>query len=474
MPKLIIAPLSAGGAVTRNVYQEIIKADKLFIQTLKHPVSRWVNAEGLNAASMDDLYETADDFSRLNELIAERIVCGSDAVYAPLGRGCSEQLMNEILKASSKNGTQVVILPSSGFAEAAMADIGMAMPPAAMICSASSIPGRINPSVPICIEELDTRLLAGDIKLTLQEYYPDEFEVYLAYMADNGQYRKMKLKLCDLDRQELFDTATVLYVPSAEFDMLDRYGLEDLQYVLRRLRSPGGCPWDAEQTHETLKTPLIEESYEVLDAIERLDTGALCEELGDLLLQVVFHAQIEEEQREFTMRDVCTEIVKKLIYRHPHVFAGETVMNSEEVLANWETLKRREKAQNTQADAIKAVPKGFPALIRSLKIQKKAADVGFDWDSAEEAFFKIREETDELMQAIKSGVGIKEELGDLLFSAVNVARLLKLDPELCLNESADKFADRFMRMESLILGSGKRFSDMNLSEMDEFWEKTKA
>lgn len=174
------------------------------------------------------------------------------------------------------------------------------------------------------------------------------------------------------------------------------------------------------------------------------------------------------------MRDVCTEIVKKLIYRHPHVFAGETVMNSEEVLANWETLKRREKAQNTQADAIKAVPKGFPALIRSLKIQKKAADVGFDWDSAEEAFFKIREETDELMQAIKSGVGIKEELGDLLFSAVNVARLLKLDPELCLNESADKFADRFMRMESLILGAGKRFSDMNLSEMDEFWEKTKA
>ena len=144
----------------------------------------------------------------------------------------------------------------------------------------------------------------------------------------------------------------------------------------------------------------------------------------------MFHAQIEEEQREFTMRDVCTEIVKKLIYRHPHVFAGETVMNSEEVLANWETLKRREKAQNTQADAIKAVPKGFPALIRSLKIQKKAADVGFDWDSAEEAFFKIREETDELMQAIKSGVGIKEELGDLLFSAVNVARLLKLDPEL--------------------------------------------
>ena len=188
----------------------------------------------------------------------------------------------------------------------------------------------------------------------------------------------------------------------------------------------------------------------------------------------MFHAQIEEEQREFTMRDVCTEIVKKLIYRHPHVFAGETVRNSEEVLANWETLKRREKAQNTQADAIKAVPKGFPALIRSLKIQKKAADVGFDWDSAEEAFFKIREETDELMQAIKSGVGIKEELGDLLFSAVNVARLLKLDPELCLNESADKFADRFMRMESLILGSGKRFSDMNLSEMDEFWEKTKA
>lgn len=474
MPKLIIAPLSAGGAVTRNVYQEILKADKLFIQTLKHPASRWVSAEVLNAVSMDDLYETADDFDRLNELIAGRIVCGNDAVYAPLGRGCSEPLMNEILKAAGENGTQVVILPSSGFAEAAMSDIGIAAPPAVMICSASSMPKRIDPGVPICIEELDTRLLAGNIKLALQEYYPDEFEVYLAYMMDSGQYCKTKLKLCDLDRQELFGIATVLYIPSAEFDMLDRYGLEDLQHVLRRLRSPGGCPWDAEQTHETLKTPLIEESYEVLDAIDRLDTGALCEELGDLLLQVVFHTQIEEENREFTMRDVCTEIVKKLIFRHPHVFAGETVRNSEEVLANWETLKREEKAQKTQSDAIKAVPKGFPALIRSLKVQKKAADVGFDWDSAEEAFFKIREETDELMQAIKSGVSIGEELGDLLFSAVNVARLLKLDPELCLNESADKFANRFMRMESLILESGKRFSDMNLSEMDEFWEKTKA
>ena len=176
--------------------------------------------------------------------------------------------------------------------------------------------------------------------------------------------------------------------------------MEGLLRVMKRLRAPGGCPWDAEQTHETLRSDLLEESYEVLDAIDREDEDALCEELGDLMLQVVFHSEIEEELSSFTFRDVCTGIVQKLVYRHPHVFGEEHVQNANEVLVNWENLKKKEKKQETVADMMHAVPHGFPALMRAKKVQKKAAHVGFDWPDARGALDKIEEETRELRDAV--------------------------------------------------------------------------
>ena len=202
----------------------------------------------------------------------------------------------------------------------------------------------------------------------------------------------------------------------------------------------------------------------------------MCEELGDLLLQIAFHVVIEEEHAAFSLRDVATGIVNKMIYRHPHVFGSTHVENSDEVLANWEVLKKREKHQSTVASAMDSVPKSFPSLLRAYKIQKKAADVGFDWDSAEQALPKVHEEADEVLEAIKEGDGahIEDEIGDLFFAAVNVARLKKIDPDLALTAATDKFEKRFKLTEKLILEDGKRFEDMTLPEMDEYWEKAKA
>ena len=214
----------------------------------------------------------------------------------------------------------------------------------------------------------------------------------------------------------------------------------------------------------------------MIDAIDRNDPDDLCEELGDLLMQIAFHVVIEEEHAAFTLRDVATGITNKMIYRHPHVFGAAHVENSDEVLVNWEKLKKEEKHQQTVASAMDSVPKSFPSLLRAYKIQKKAADVGFDWSCAEEALPKIHEEADEVLEAIYAGddARIEDEVGDLFFTAVNVARLKKVDPDLALTAATDKFEKRFKLTEKLITEDGRKFEDMTLPEMDLYWEQAKA
>lgn len=200
----------------------------------------------------------------------------------------------------------------------------------------------------------------------------------------------------------------------------------------------------------------------------------MVEELGDVLMQVAFHAVIASEQGRFTDRDIVTELVQKLIYRHPHVFGSVQADSSAQVLRNWDALKKVEKHQETETDVLKSVPKNFPALLRSRKVQKRAAGIGFDWDSAETAFFKIGEEMEELHAAMNGNGNVEEELGDLLFSVVNVARLLHLEPEFVLAAATDKFIDRFSRMEALAAADGKKLEDLPLSEQDRFWKLAKA
>ena len=258
-----------------------------------------------------------------------------------------------------------------------------------------------------------------------------------------------------------------------DFEYKDKYNVYDLVKLVKVLRAPGGCPWDIEQTHESIRRDFLEETYEAIEAINEKSVEHLREELGDVLLQVIFHADIEEDAGHFNIDDVADENVKKLILRHPHVFGDVRADTPDEVLSNWDDIKREEKHQETVTDAMNAVAKSLPATWRAEKVQKKAAKVGFDWKNASEALEKVSEEKSELEEAIKNGGDIGGELGDLLFSVINAARLLKLDPEEMLNRATDKFIARFSRVESEVLEKGLDMREMDIGELDRLWDSAK-
>ncbi|NLM74744.1 MAG: nucleoside triphosphate pyrophosphohydrolase [Clostridiaceae bacterium] len=255
----------------------------------------------------------------------------------------------------------------------------------------------------------------------------------------------------------------------------DRYTYQDLLKIMEILRSPEGCPWDREQDHETLKRYLIEEAYEVLEAIDQKKPEKLCDELGDLLLQVVFHAQVAKENGQFDMDDVVHGISSKMVSRHRHVFGGEEAETADDVMKIWEDVKKEEKGFKTYTQTLKDVPPNLPALMRSYKVQQKAARVGFDWDDIEDAFKKIEEEALELKEAYKNGskADMEEELGDLLFAVVNVSRFMKVQPELALSATVNKFIRRFEYIEEKAKEQGKSLDEMSLEEMDDLWNLCK-
>ena len=258
-------------------------------------------------------------------------------------------------------------------------------------------------------------------------------------------------------------------------DLIDKahYDVADLRRIVAILRAPGGCQWDREQTHASLRRNLLEEAYEVVEAIDEGSPEHLREELGDVLLQVVFHASIEEDAGRFDLDAVADGVCRKLIYRHPHVFGNVKVGSTDEILSNWEELKKAEKGQQTQADAVDAVARSLPALWRAEKVQKKAAKVGFDWPDVSGALDKLDEEIAEVRAAAAGDGDVAEELGDLLFSAVNAARFLKVDPEMALQAASDKFAARFRLVEQEVLRRGQRMDELPLSELDAIWNQIK-
>lgn len=262
---------------------------------------------------------------------------------------------------------------------------------------------------------------------------------------------------------------------AVNFEFKERYNFDDLVRIVKVLREPGGCPWDMEQTHQSIRENFLEETYEVIEAIDTNNKDLMQEELGDVLLQVLMHSDMARTEGWFTIDDVANDICEKLIIRHPHVFGDVTVNNTGDVLKNWDDIKRQTKKQRTQSEAMAAIPATYPALMKAQKVQEKAKKAGFDWDNAEGAFLKIDEETKELKEALAGGDknAVEDELGDLLFSVVNVARFCGCEAETALDKATKKFMERFTITESLAKEKGIDMKTSSLEVLDELWEEAK-
>ena len=258
-----------------------------------------------------------------------------------------------------------------------------------------------------------------------------------------------------------------------DFEMKDKYNVNDLVRIMEILRAPDGCMWDQAQDHHSIRQNFIEETYEACEAIDDNDTDHLKEELGDVLLQVVFHTQMEKEKGVFDLNDVADGVCKKLIFRHPHIFGDVKVGSTDEILSNWDDLKRKEKKQETDTSTLESVSKSLPSLIRAQKLQKKAAKVGFDWPDVSGALDKVEEELAEVRAAIDGNGDIEEEIGDLIFAVTNVSRFVKVDSERAAEKTCNKFVRRFADMEKQAAAEGKNLSDLTLSELDALWDKAK-
>lgn len=459
----------------------------LFLQTAQCAGASWLEQWGVAFRSMDQLYEDAADFDTFLEAVVDSLwQCGEEEVlYAVPGTPEGLPILSAFSAKCQSEGVELDVYPALGYADAALATAAqhIVLSGTAMRCFANAVPERINVDMPLCVQEIDNPFLAGDLKLALTQRYDEEQEIYFAVWERDCYKLSDATPLYTIDRQPetFYDASLCLIIPAVDSTtMTQPYDTEDLLAIVRRLRAPDGCPWDKEQTHQSLRSGLLEEAYEVADAIDTSDDAALEEELGDLLLQIAFHAVLAQEQGAFSYRDVSSAIAQKMILRHPHVFADAHVTTSDEVLLRWEEIKKKEKGQSTATETLEAVPRAFPALQRAQKLQKRAAAVGFDWPSAEQALVKVAEEEREwrsewLQENGEPGKqsAVAEEMGDWFFSLVNVARLSGLDAEECLSRANDKFLRRFSAVETLMHSQGKQMEESSLEEMDSYWDIVK-
>jgi tetrapyrrole methylase family protein/MazG family protein len=467
-------------ALTMGTVDILRRSSKIFLRTIKHPTVKFLENENIKFKTYDNVYEQAKSFDDVYDFIARDLIRVSkevgDIVYAVPGHPLvAEKSVNILLELCEKEGIEVKILPAVSFVDAIMEVLKIDPISGVKIIDAFDIKNQImDKRAGLIITQVYNKLIASEVKLSLLEYYKDNTRIYFVRAAGiKGLESIREIELYELDRQEDIDYLTSIYVPKNLDNTKD---FNDLVHIIEILRGENGCPWDREQTHESIKRGLIEESYEVLEALDKNDDDMVVEELGDVLLQIVFHAQLGKEEGYYNINDVIKAICNKMITRHPHVFGNENVDNSTEVLDNWEKNKMKEQKLNSYTDSLKHVAKNLPALIRAEKVQKKASKIGFDFENFEDALSKVLEELDEVKSVYK-GINkdkILEEVGDLAFSVVNVARYLDIDPENALNYTIDKFIRRFEFIELKAKGTNRNLEDMSLKDMDKLWNESKT
>ncbi|EZP74870.1 MazG family protein [Parageobacillus genomosp. 1] len=465
-----------------GVYRKLKTASPLFVRTKEHPVAKELQEEGISFTSFDFIYEKHEQFAEVYQEITAILLeqaKKSDIFYAVPGHPLvAEKTVQLLLEAERRNECRVVIEGGQSFLDALFTALKIDPIEGFQLMDATSFQGdewSLTKHTIFC--QVYDSFIASDVKLTLMEQLPDDYPVYIVTAAGSKEEKVTKVPLYELDRVATLNNLTSVYVPPVRDEKLLYHRFETLRRVIATLRGPNGCPWDRKQTHASLKRYLLEETYELFEAIDDHDDDHMIEELGDVLLQVMLHAQIGEDEGMFSIDDVIRGITEKMIRRHPHVFGDVTVDNAEQVVENWQRIKEKEKETKEEPVSLLAdVPKSLPSTLKAYELQKKAAKVGFDWDDVEPMWEKVAEEIAEFQQEAAKPHDRSQligEFGDILFALVNVARYYDINPEEALQMVNQKFYRRFSYIEEQVRKSGRAITSFSLAELDRFWEEAK-
>lgn len=464
----IIGLPSSYDMLTLRAETALKQADIVVAQSKRNATAQKIIANYNETHTLDEAFEAAEDFDALYRAGAAEVLGlakDKSVVFAVIGDIYTNGFVQELCK-----HTELCYVDGADAVAEALLLAGQHLGAIVnyMVVEARELPlVPVNTSIALVVKAVDNAITAAEAKLVLAEHYGDFAQLVL---VRNGTAEMIDLKM--LDGVKEFGDGACLVLYAVPLMKKQRYGYSDLVNIMRILRGKDGCPWDGEQTHKTLRQYLLEEAYEVLDAIDADDMFALYDELGDVLLQVVFHAEIARQCGEFTDLDITTAICSKMINRHPHIFSDGEAKTADAVVAKWEEIKRKEKGNETFLSVLEDVPKTMGAMMRAYKLQKKAGAIGFDWNNALDAFEKVQEETEELRAELLAGDedAIEAEAGDLLFAIINVLRKVRINPEVALTRTCEKFIGRFAYMEKF---AGERLSGMTLEELDLLWNEAK-
>lgn len=483
-PGIVLLGLGPGHAdlLTRQAWEWLNQVSEVYVRTRQHMTLQGLPA-GLQVISFDDLYERAERFEDVYEQIVARVLelgrRPAGVTYAVPGHPfVAEATCPEIARRAERMGITVRVIEGLSFLEPAFTALGIDPFPHLTLVDALDLVNLHTPSFPpdqpALIGQVYSREVAADLKLTLNAVYPDRHPVRLVHAAGSPQQIVEELSLYEIDRSPHIGLLTSLYLPP----LAPHTSVESFQEIVAHLRAPDGCPWDKEQTQQSLAPSLVEEAYEALSAVEAGDSDGFREELGDLLLLVLMLAQIAGEDGDFVFTDVVEGIYGKIVRRHPHVFGDIQVKDSAGVLRNWEKLKEDERRVKGEAngDAPKGIldniPKMLPALMQAQEYQDRAANVGFDWANIDGVVEKFEEEWSEVLHAASSD-DREKELGDLLFSLVNLVRWNKADAETLLRKANLRFKQRFGYIEQTARSQGRALTDLSMEEMESLWQEAK-
>ncbi|MGM0396547.1 MAG: nucleoside triphosphate pyrophosphohydrolase [Bacillota bacterium] len=482
MSRIFVVGLGPGNIddLTLGAIRRMESGKPNYLRTERHPSVEYMKEIGIEYTAFDKLYDTKESFEKVYESIVSELTSaakthGDINYFVPGNPMVAEHTVRMLLE---QDEYKIEIVSGMSFIEPILEIAGADPVEGLKVLDGIGLErSRIDINSHQIFTQVYNSRVMSETKLVLMDILPSEYGVILIH--NGGMEEKEiveRIPLHEIDRSEHIGSLTSLFVPRLDKNEHKLYDFNDIQDIMKRLRGEDGCPWDREQDHLSIRGAILEEAYELVEALEDEDPEHIVEELGDLLLQVVFHAQIGHENGDFNPIQVTSSLANKLITRHPHVFFEKNVDNSKEVVYNWNKIKYANRNITTLSERLRNIPR-LPALLRSYKIQERAADIGFDWDSIEGSSDKISEELAEVLEAASiHGPGsllVESEIGDLLFAAVNLSRFLEVNPEVALGRTIEKFTKRLEEMEYMADRMGIVMEEMTLEEMDSLWDKVK-